>query len=60
MGPDGLHLKGSGGANLAQTLAIHQLLADYIDRKLTRLELLDAIEAVKRFGVDQPGLFTTE
>jgi hypothetical protein len=51
----GLSLK--SGRSAADSAAIRTLLWDYHEDRITRAELDDGIDAVKRFGARQPDLF---
>jgi hypothetical protein len=45
------------GRSPADSAAIRTLLWDFYQDRITRAELDDGIEAVKRFGARQPDLF---
>lgn len=45
------------GRSAADSAAIRTLLRDYSEDRITRAELDDGLEAVKRFGARQPDLF---
>ena len=51
----GLSLK--SGRSAADSAAIRTLLWDYHEDRISRAELDDGIEAVKRFGARQPHLW---
>lgn len=51
----GVSLK--SGRSAADSAAIRSLLWDYHEDRITRQELDDGIEAVKRFGATQPNLW---
>ena len=50
----GVSLK--SGRSAADSAAIRSLLWDYYEDRITRAELDDGIDAVKRFGARQPHL----
>ena len=45
------------GRSAADSAAIRSLLWDYYEDRITRAELDDGIDAVKRFGARQPDLW---
>jgi len=51
----GVSLK--SGRSAADSAAIRSLLWDYYEDRITRAELDDGIDAVKRFGARQPDLW---
>lgn len=51
----GVSLK--AGRSAADSAAIRTLLWDYYEDRITRAELDDGIDAVKRFGARQPDLW---
>ena len=51
----GVSLK--SGRSAADSAAIRSLLWDYYEDRITRAELDDGIDAVKRFGAFQPDLW---
>jgi hypothetical protein len=51
------HLSLKAGRDAADSDCVRRLLEDYRSERITRAEMLDGLEAVKRFGALQAGLF---
>ena len=51
------HLSLKSGRDAADSDCVRRLLEDYRSERITRAEMLDGLEAVKRFGALQAGLF---